>query len=168
MFFLYSGGDEISMKFREGTNYDYETDYDLWKNKSVVIGINFNLDNYDISKYTDTIRGFLEWLNKKRHVVEQAILENNMTESAEYWVSRNKQSADGSYIMKDGSTVSLPINDDDFCKSLKFPEVVICIEDNGDCNAELYFRCSPDYFDGHSIEVFIDNDKNISCDGLAG
>lgn len=157
------------MEFKESCNCDFETECSLWNFSSVSVGININTDeDYDIEDYSEKIEECINWLNKKRHIIEQAILDNNMTESAEYWVSAADKSDDGKYMLNDGNKVSLPISDDDFCKSLRLPELSLNFEDDGNCDMELYFICNPDYFAGHCIEIIIDNEKNIVCDGLSG
>ena len=155
------------MEFREGSFCDFETDYTLWNFNDVKVGINLNSDD-DIEVYKNKIIQSLEWLNKKRHIIEQAILDSNMTESAEYWISKTEKSENGGYILKNGEEVFLPLSDDDFCKSLRIYEIAVNVEEDETCDVELYFICVPDYFQGHCIEVLIDNEKNISCDGLSG
>ncbi len=155
------------MEFREGSFCDFETDYKIWNANTVKVGININDDN-DVEQYEDKILNQLEWINLKRHIIEQAILDSNMTESAEFWISNAEQSEDGDYLLQSGEKVSLPLSDDEFCKSLKISEMSVNIEEDGSCDVELYFVCKPDYFSGQCIEVLIDCDKNISCDGLSG
>jgi len=155
------------MVFRDGSFCDFETECRVWDLNSVSVGINLNTDN-DIEDYHDLITENIAWINRKRHLIEQAILENRMTESAEFWISECEKSDDGGFILKDGSKVFIPISDDDFCKSLVISELTINIEESGKNDMEIYFTCKPDYFSGHCIELLIDNDKNITCDGLSG
>lgn len=157
------------MNLIEGKYYDFETEYDIWGFKSVNIGININIDDdYNIDEYKDRIAKTLEWVNRKRHVIEQAILDNNMTESAEFWIQDAERLENGCYLLEDGSSVSLPLSDDDFCMSLRLSELLINFEEDGSSDMEIYFICKPDYFAGHCIEITVDNDKNISCDGVSG
>lgn len=157
------------MKLNEGKYYDFETQYDIWSFKSVNIGININIDDdYNIDDYKDNIKKTLEWINRKRHVIEQAILDSNMTESAEYWIMVAEKLENGCYRLENGEEISLPLSDDDFCKSLCIPELLINFEEDGSCDMEIYFTCQPDYFAGHCIEVTVDNEKNIICDGVTG
>lgn len=155
------------MEFREGSFCDFEIDYKIWGLNTVKVGINFNSED-DIEDYEQRIKENLEWINRKRHVIEQAILDNNMTESAEYWITETEKNDNGKYLLADGSEVSLPLSDDEFCKSLRISELAVNLEQDGTCDMEIYFICKPDYFRGQFIEVIIDSDKNIICDGLSG
>lgn len=157
------------MVFREGQEYDFEAPYTMWGNE-IMVGVNVNIESdYDISSYSERVEKRLMWINKKRHVIELAMLENGMGESAEYWTSNNyARDDDGGYILNDGKKVFLPISDDDFCESLSLSEIAVNFEEDGTADIEMYFACNPDYFDGHCIEILIDNDRNIVCDGISG
>lgn len=155
------------MVFSEGTFCDFETECKVWNLNSVKVGINLNTDN-DVEDYHDIVTENIAWIDRKRHLIEQAILENRMTESAEFWVSECEKAEDGRFILADGSRISVPISDNDFCKSLRIAELTINIEEDGTNDMEIYFICKPDYFAGHCIEMTIDSEKNIVCDGLSG
>ena len=152
----------------------FETDIDIWGEK---VSILIDIDDMPVNE--DSLKFFLPEINRKIQFIEshkneiyKAMLDDGMLECAEDWASSGEEDEDEEecYIMEDGQKVYLPISEEDFFKSLHLDGININLSKNDDIKsfADMFFHCDPDYFAYHSIEVFVDEDDNIKCNGLAG
>lgn len=152
----------------------FEAEAVVWGEKVSIIA-----DADDMPANEDTIRTILPEINRKiqfindnRKAIEKCMIDDGMLELAEDWASsaEEDETEEDCYIMEDGQKVYLPISEDDFLKSLCFDGVNISLSEDSSIKsiADLFFYCKPDYFAYHVIEVFIDENDNIKCNGLAG
>lgn len=72
------------------------------------------------------------------------------------------------FITEDYNEINLPISKEDFLASLDLSIFVSYDEDESDIYVEGYIDCNPDYFAGHSIEIYMDSKGKIEIIGLAG
>ena len=73
------------------------------------------------------------------------------------------------YMVDDETAVYLPISEADFAASLGFNDIDISYDEKADdISACIYIDCDPDYFAGHSIEIYMDSKGNVDVVGLAG
>lgn len=154
----------------------FEAATELWGKDYVNVYIDFPEDrdiNECLHQYLPIINEQQQWLEANKGNVEKALADADFIELAEDWASSAEEATDEKdecYIMEDGKKVFLPITEKDFNNSLYLDSITISFEEEAmDApEIELYILCDPDYFAGHSIQVSVDNEKNINCHGLAG
>ena len=151
----------------------FTADTVIWGEKVSIIA-----DADDMPANEDTLKTILpeinrriEFIEKNRRAIEKCMLDDGMIECAEDWVSsaEEDETEEDCYIMEDGQKVYIPISEDDFLKSLHFDGLNLSFsKENEKGFSDLFFYCKPDYFAYHVIEIFIDENDNIKCNGLAG
>lgn len=110
----------------------------------------------------------LYWLKENNDKIKDLIVYEDYAELAESWVKDLAESKDGYYII-DKQKVSLPIDEDVFKSSLFISEIALHFQENEEIPIlEIYVGCEPDYFSGHIISLYADQDKNIKLGGLEG
>ncbi len=125
--------------------------------------------SHTIEKIYPCIDRIVQRVDMKRAKLEQALLDDGWLETAEDWAAQGKVSKreQGCYLLDDGNKVYLPLNEDGFCDSLFVESVCIYFDDELEVNdVTIYIVCSPDYFAGHAIAVFLDSDGDIRVKGL--
>ncbi len=147
----------------------------VWGREAVEIYVNFTDDakgceDEYLAINIALINNKLEWIENNRHLIEQALLDDDMLAMAEDWASSAEEVEDEEqecYIMEDGQKVFLPISEEDFCLSLYFEAINISF-DGENPEAELVLLCNPDYFAGHCILATVDAENRVECNSLAG
>ena len=72
------------------------------------------------------------------------------------------------YLIND-TKVYTPITEEDFEKSMNFGEIATDIYSDGETeDMSVYITFEPDYFVGHCIECYIEENGNFLVNGLAG
>ena len=68
----------------------------------------------------------------------------------------------------DSSNLKSPISD--FLNSLQINGINMQFDDEEeeDNFFEIFLECHPDYFACHVIDVYVDYENNVTCNGLAG
>ena len=163
--------------FKKSDVFTFEAKCNLWNEE----GVNFSVDFSDktkgkememLSKHLIDIEKQLQWIAKNRISIEKALIDDDMVSLAEDWASSAEEAEDEEkecYIMEDGQKVFMPISEEDFCKSLYIDGFNINFENSWDKpTIDMYLCCSPDYFAYHCISIFIDENKNVKCNSLAG
>ena len=121
------------------------------------------------------INKLVEFLNHHKDAFVKALIDDGMLALAEEWVSCIEEEAEDSteerrgYMVDDETAVYLPISEKDFAASLEFDTIDISYDEEADdISACIYIDCDPDYFAGHSIEIYMDSKGKIEIIGLAG
>ncbi len=166
----------------EGYVYDYTIDVPIWGNMVNEIGIDFDISGTEndskenaFNKVFEDIKKLLQWLDNNKKVVEEAIIEDDFLDLADDWTaSLDTVEIDGKEyrVDEEGIYIEVPISREQFCNGFYFNSIGIDVEELEDStfNIELsiFIDIEPDYFAGHSIELYIDSNHNIQVNGLAG
>jgi hypothetical protein len=122
--------------------------------------------------YTDAIKRHIKWIDNNKQQFIQAMLDDDILETAEDWASSEEEERDGKtyYILEDGE-IEAPVTEEMFVKSIKKGGINLSVS-KGHYLYEIFFRTQPDFFAGHDIEVWLEVDDNdnykIKMGGLAG
>ena len=159
--------------------YDYSFTCEVWGQED--ISISFDLpyiddseDKLEVNQVISDIKERLEWLDNNRALVEQALLDDDIDilGLADDWADDGSELYDENqkrYVMIDEQKVYLPIQEQTFLRSLYFNSIGIDYDEEAEgWELEIFIDCMPDYFAGHSIQMNIEVDGTISCNGLAG
>ena len=160
--------------FKISDVFSYEGNIQLW-GKNTSVALNFPKDKPE-GEYFDILEEkiieYLKWIEENRAKIEKALIDDDSVSLAENWASSAEEAEDEEqecYIMEDGQKVFFPITEEDFTKSLYLESISLDFRDNAENpELELFIACSPDYFAYHALHVFVDTEKNIKSNGLAG
>lgn len=150
---------------------DYETVGKIWNNKVKITIETEGKKKIALDTIIARIERILEMIPRREETAE--LLKNSgMIDRAEEWVSECEPADDYSdeherFVIEKGVVVELPITVEQFADGLRAESLDVMFTDTADdFNAKLYLKCTPDYFDGHSIHVTIDKDGEMRCLGL--
>ncbi|MBR6718522.1 MAG: DUF2262 domain-containing protein [Oscillospiraceae bacterium] len=160
--------------FRRGdTRYtDYVADYALHGQK-LTLDVSFE---EKVGKGENTLADALPAINSKLAFIEEhyaavtqaAVDDAHLDELAEDWLSELLENEDDETVtLEDGKVVPVKVTQESFLASL-FP-VALGLEFNEStdcCAAYLELCCDPDYFDGHRVHIEVNEENEISCDGI--
>lgn len=157
--------------FFESKYAEHEGNTTIWGEET---GLLVDCDGITFEEMLPLINNLLQFLENNKPTVVKALIDKGMLQLAEYWVENGEETEDStdehpSYVLYDGSTVTFPITEENFSNSLHLSGMNIdYYEDKADISADIFIDCEPDYFAGHSIEIFMDSKGNIEVNGLAG
>lgn len=138
-------------------------------NVDVILDDDTPRNKHTIEKIYPVIEKIVQRVDMIRQKIERALLDDGWIETAEEWASEGKVSKteQGCYILEDGNKVYLPLTNDDFCDSLFVESVCIYFDEELDANdVSVFLVCTPDYFAGRAIALFLDSDGDIQIKGL--
>ena len=166
------------MKFEKSDIFTVESKVTLWGKRDINVGIDlpcFDDSELDeqLQKYSPMIEEKIKWIESNRKIIEKALIEDDMVELAEEWASSAEMAEDENeecYLMENGDKVFLPISESDFLNSLQINGINMQFDDEEeeDNFFEIFLECHPDYFACHVIDVYVDYENNVTCNGLAG
>ena len=151
---------------------DYITDSKLW-------GEMLKLDIFfeeKLGKTEETLAEALPAINSKLSFIEEnmdavkraSVDDAHLDELAEDWLSELLEHEDDTEVeLEDGSKIPVEVTPERFIASL-YP-VALGFEFNESteiCAAYLELCCDPDYFAGHRVHIEIDEENEISCNGI--
>lgn len=145
--------------YRPSEEFPFEAVTEIWGEKAR-LPVDLNNDE----EYAAALRGYinpintkLKWLDENREAVIKCIIDAGMISMAEHRVGN----------MDGQGSFELPISDEQFAGTLHPDEIIACC-DEGHSNVTLdcYFVCSPDYFSGQRIEVFVNPDLSLYCNSV--
>lgn len=150
---------------------DYETVGKIWDYEvKITIGTEGN-KKIALDTIIARIERILEMIPRREETAE--LLKNSgMIDRAEEWVSECEPADDYSdeherFVIEKGVIVELPITVEQFAEGLEAESLDVMFTDTAeDFSAKLYIKCTPDYFAGHSINVTIDKDGEMRCEGI--
>ncbi len=155
--------------FRECEVCDCEADIEVWGQKS---GLIVDYNGGDVTKILPQINELLEKLEGSKEKIVTALIEDDMLDLAEEWVSNGGEDENGFYTTIDGAKIKFPITEEFFADSLRVDGLTIYAdEDSDDISTSLFLMCKPDFFAYNGIEIFleyIDGELNIEVNGIAG
>ena len=157
--------------FKNEETHSYGIGY-VWGNE---IDIDVYRKDHSLEAMLPLINKLVEFLNHHKDAFVKALIGDGMLALAEEWVSSCEDEAEDSteerrgYMVDDETAVYLPISEKDFAASLEFDTIDISYDEEADdISACIYIDCDPDYFAGHSIEIYMDSKGKIEIIGLAG
>ena len=115
----------------------------------------------------DVLREYLEGFKNKKVIT---LKEKDYINLATEWVqgAEEVEEEENCYLIDDNK-VYTPITEEDFEKSMNFGEIATDIYSDGETeDMSVYITFEPDYFVGHCIECYIEENGNFLVNGLAG
>ena len=123
-----------------------------------------------LNKSLEKINNMLEKAEKNKPQLMELLKEKDYINLATKWVqgAEEVEEEENCYLIDDNK-VYTPITEEDFEKSMNFGEIATDIYSNGETeDMSVYITFEPDYFAGHCIECYIDENGNFLVNGLAG
>lgn len=123
-----------------------------------------------LNKSLEKINNILEKAEKNRSQLMELLKEKDYINLATEWVqgAEEVEEEENCYLIDDNK-VYTPITEEDFEKSMNFGEIATDIYSDGETeDMSIYITFEPDYFAGHCIECYIDENENFLVNGLAG
>ena len=123
-----------------------------------------------LNKSLEKINNILEKAEKNRSQLMELLKEKDYINLATEWVQgvEEVEEEENCYLIDDNK-VYTPITEEDFEKSMNFGEIATDIYSDGETeDMSVYITFEPDYFAGHCIECYIEENGNFLVNGLAG
>ena len=123
-----------------------------------------------LNKSLEKINNMLEKAEKNRSQLIELLKEKDYINLATEWVqgAEEVEEEENCYLI-DENKVYTPITEEDFEKSMNFGEIATDIYSDGETeDMSVYITFGPDYFAGHCIECYIEENGNFLVNGLAG
>lgn len=123
-----------------------------------------------LNKSLEKINNILEKAEKNKPQLMELLKEGDYINLATDWVEgiEEVEGEENCYLIDD-TKVYIPITEEDFEKSMNFSEIATDIYSDGIIeDISVYITFEPDYFAGHCIECYIDENGNFLVNGLAG
>ena len=123
-----------------------------------------------LSKSLEKINNMLEKAEKNKPQLMELLKEKDYINLATEWVegAEEVEEEENCYLIDDNK-VYTPITEEDFEKSMNFGEIATDIYSDGETeDMSIYITFEPDYFVGHCIECYIEENGNFLVNGLAG
>lgn len=123
-----------------------------------------------LNKSLEKINNMLEKAEKNKPQLMELLKEKDYINLATEWVqgAEEVEEEENCYLINDNK-VYTPITEEDFEKSMNFGEIATDIYSDGETeDMSVYITFEPDYFAGHCIECYIEENGNFLVNGLAG
>lgn len=123
-----------------------------------------------LNKSLEKINNMLEKAEKNKPQLMELLKEKDYINLATEWVqgAEEVEEEENCYLIDDNK-VYTPITEEDFEKSMNFGEIATDIYLDGETeDMSVYITFEPDYFAGHCIECYIEENGNFLVNGLAG
>ena len=123
-----------------------------------------------LNKSLEKINNMLEKAEKNKPQLMELLKEKDYINLATKWVqgAEEVEEEENCYLIDDNK-VYTPITEEDFEKSMNFGEIATDIYSNGETeDMSVYITFEPDYFAGHCIECYIDENGKFLVNGLSG
>ena len=123
-----------------------------------------------LNKSLEKINNILEKAEKNRSQLIELLKEKDYINLATEWVqgAEEVKEEENCYLI-DENKVYTPITEEDFEKNMNFGEIATDIYSDGETeDMSVYITFEPDYFAGHCIECYIEENGNFLVNGLAG
>lgn len=123
-----------------------------------------------LNKSLEKINNILEKAEKNRSQLMELLKEKDYINLATEWVqgAEEVKEEENCYLI-DENKVYTPITEEDFEKNMNFGEIATDIYSDGETeDMSVYITFEPDYFAGHCIECYIEENGNFLVNGLAG
>ena len=123
-----------------------------------------------LSRSLEKISNILEKAEKNKPQFMKLLKEKDYINLATEWVegAEEVEEEENCYLIDDNK-VYTPITEEDFEKSMNFGEIATDIYSDGETeDMSIYITFEPDYFAGHCIECYIEENGNFLVNGLAG
>ena len=123
-----------------------------------------------LNKSLEKINNMLEKAEKNKPQLIELLKEKDYINLATEWVqgAEEVEKEENCYLIDDNK-VYTPITEEDFEKSMNFGEIATDIYSDGETeDMSVYITFEPDYFVGHCIECYIEENGNFLVNGLAG
>ena len=123
-----------------------------------------------LNKSLEKINNILEKAEKNKPQLMELLKEKDYINLATEWVqgAEEVEEEENCYLIDDNK-VYTPITEEDFEKSINFGEIATDIYSDGETeDMSVYITFEPDYFAGHCIECYIEENGNFLVNGLAG
>ena len=127
-----------------------------------------------LDRLSERLNFHIKWIDQQKKQIYKAILDDDMVPLACDWMENSEVvGEDGKtyYELEDGSLLAAPITEDLFVDSLYIGGINVCCEED-EILFDMFLVTEPDFFAGHSIEVFItatpEPAYSIKVNGLAG
>ena len=123
-----------------------------------------------LNKSLEKINNILEKAEKNKPQLMKLLKEKDYINLATEWVqgAEKVEEEENCYLIDDNK-VYTPITEEDFEKSMNFGEIATDIYSDGEIeDMSIYITFEPDYFAGHCIECYIEENGNFLVNGLAG
>lgn len=123
-----------------------------------------------LNKSLERINNMLEKAEKNKPHLMELLKEKDYINLATEWVqgAEEVEKEENCYLIDDNK-VYTPITEKDFEKSMNFGEIATDIYSDGETeDMSVYITFEPDYFAGHCIECYIEENGNFLVNGLAG
>lgn len=122
-----------------------------------------------LSKSLEKINNMLEKAEKNKPQLMELLKEKDYINLATEWVQGAEEVEEENCYLIDDNKVYTPITEEDFEKSMNFGEIATDIYSDGETeDMSVYITFEPDYFVGHCIECYIEENGNFLVNGLAG
>lgn len=123
-----------------------------------------------LNKSLEKINNMLEKAEKNKPQLMELLKEKDYINLATEWVqgAEEVEEEENCYLINDNK-VYTPITEEDFEKSMNFGEIATDIYSDGETeDMSVYITFELDYFAGHCIECYIEENGNFLVNGLAG
>lgn len=162
--------------------YIFSTYFDFWGEEvGVTLDLDYNIkDEKEISeeeirevieKTLKNLNPLLKKAENNRNQLIELLKEKDYIELANEWIAgaEEVEGKEGYYLIDD-EEVHIPITEEEFEKSISCRGGIgATIGLDGELDfISIYFVFEPDYFAGHCIEGYINEDGSFSINGLAG
>ena len=122
-----------------------------------------------LNKSLEKINNMLEKAEKNKPQLMELLKEKDYINLATKWVEGAEEVEEENCYLIDDNKVYTPITEEDFEKSMNFGEIATDIYSDGETeDMSIYITFEPDYFVGHCIECYIEENGNFLVNGLAG
>lgn len=123
-----------------------------------------------LEKSLKKLTSILEKAEKNKPQLMKILKDEDYINLATDWVEgADKVEGEENCYLIDDEKVYTPITEKSFEKSMNFGEIATDIYSDGEIEIlSVYITFTPDYFVGHCIEAFIEEDGSFSVNGLAG
>ena len=121
-------------------------------------------------KSLEKINNMLKKAEKNKPQFMELLKEKDYINLATEWVqgAEEVEEEENCYLIDDNK-VYIPITEEDFEKNMNFGEIGTDIYSDGETeDMSVYITFEPDYFAGHCIECYIEENGNFLVNGLAG
>ena len=132
--------------FHKGNYSDFASEITLWE-EEVRLSVDIpEVENSTLEQCIEKVNQKLSWLDENKSVIVEAILDSNVFSNIQEWTSE-------------------AVTRDDFSKTLEPIELGISFKWN---LMDIYIGCNQDYFSGHCICVYVNDENEVTSCGLEG
>jgi len=162
-------------------SYEAESSFSMWGEECdlrIIIDHPVNKSDFvknKLPQYTFMLKSHVKWIDDNKASFIETMVADGIVELADDWASSDSIERDGKvfYVLSEEEEIEAPVTKELFIDSLQADGVNLYIDiENDSFSFDMFFSTKPDFFAYHSIEVFLEADREgdykININGLAG